>query len=424
MIQNRSDLLNKKTKDALDCLEAGLEAARPETFLAKFIKHDTILAPKKIYLSKYDKIYIVAVGKAADAMAKFVHTKINSDGGIVVVPQTHTPTFADKKFKIIRASHPIPNNAGIVAAKSIIRLLKTAKKNDFIIFLVSGGTSSLVCLPDGITLKEKQALTQKLLNCGASIKEINALRKHLSSVKGGKILETLGCGAVSYVMSDVIGDDLSSIASGLTYCDKTTFSDCLKVITKYRLEGQIHKKILRHFKLGAQGKIPETPKAPKIQNVLIASNKDCITAVAKKAKNLGYKTKTLHPLSGNVRSAAAKILHSFPNGQKACLVFGGETTVKVTGSGKGGRNQELVLRILKRSEPGVVVASIGTDGIDGNTKHAGAVSWLTPKKSEIDHYLRDNDSHSFFKKYGGLVMTGATHTNLLDIGLILKPQHL
>jgi len=420
LIQNRCNLFNKKTKDALDCLEAGLEAAKPERFLAKFIKRNVLLAPKKIHLSKYDKIYIVAVGKAADAMAKFVHTKIRSDGGIIVVPQTHVSTFADKKFKIIRASHPIPNNAGVVAAKSIIHLLKTAKKNDFVIFLVSGGASSLVCLPDGITLKEKQALTQKLLNCGASIKEINALRKHLSSVKGGKILENLGCRAVSYVMSDVVGNDLSSIASGLTYCDKTTFSDCLKIVEKYRLKGHIPKKILRRFKLGAHGKIPETPKRPKIKNVLIASNKDCVIAVAKKARHLGYRTKTLHSLSGDVNSVAAKILHNFPNGQKTCLVFGGETTVKVTGSGKGGRNQELVLRILKRLEPGAVVASVGTDGIDGNTKHAGAIFWLPAKKVEINRYLNNNDSHAFFKKYGGLVMTGATHTNLLDVGLILK----
>ncbi len=418
MIKNKRQIYNEKTKDTLDILETGLCAATPESFLVRFVKRDQLLVPK-INLSKFGKIYVVSVGKAADTMAKFVHSTINSDGGIVVIPQTHTPVFSNKKFRIIRASHPIPNNSSIVAAKSIIRLLKNAKKEDLVIFLVSGGTSPLVCLPDGITLKQKQHLTQLLLKSGASIQEINTLRKHLSLVKGGKLLESLNCHAVSYVMSDVPGDDLSSIASGLTYYDKTTFKDCLKIIRKYNLSFHLPKQIVRHLRLGAQGKIPETPKTPKIQNIVIASNKDCLSAMVKKATKLGYKTKTLQSLSGDVSLAAKKVLRNFSGKQKSCLIFGGETTVKVKGGGRGGRNQELVLQILKRATECVIV-SIGTDGIDGNTKHAGAVSYFAAKKTEIDRYLKNNDSNSFFKKRGGLVLTGPTHTNLLDIGLILK----
>jgi hydroxypyruvate reductase len=153
---------------------------------------------------------------------------------------------------------------------------------------------------------------------------------------------------------------------------------------------------------------------------VIASNKDCINAMVKKARMLGYAAKTLQPLSGNVVSAAKKVLRGFPNKSKSCLIFGGETTLRVTGSGKGGRNQELVLHILKRTKSGSVITSIGTDGIDGNTKHAGAISYHAVKKTQIDRYLKNNDSNSFFKKYGGLILTGPTHTNLLDIGLILK----
>jgi hydroxypyruvate reductase len=419
LIKNKRKICNKKTKDALDLLEAGLQAAMPESFLAKFVKRNQLLPPK-INLSKFDKIYIVSVGKAADAMAKFAHSKINSDGGIIIIPRTHTPVFFNKKFRIIRASHPIPNNSSVAAAKSIIQLIKNTRKEDLVIFLVSGGTSPLVCLPDGITLKQKQKLTQSLLNSGATIREINALRKHLSLVKGGKLLENLNCQAISYVMSDVIGDDLSSIASGLTYCDRTTFGDCLGIIHKYNLSSQLPRKVLRHLKLGVQGKIPETPKTPKIQNVIIASNKDCVNAMVKKAIMLGYKTKALPSLSGDVTFAAKKVLRNFPNKPKSCLIFGGETTVKVTGAGKGGRNQELVLQILKRTKSESVIASIGTDGIDGNTTHAGAISYPDVKKTEVDRYLKNNDSNSFFKKYGGLIITGPTHTNLLDIGLILK----
>jgi hydroxypyruvate reductase len=420
LIKNKPQISNEKTKDALNILEAGLQAAIPDSFLEKFVRHNQLIAPKKINLAKFDKIYIVSVGKAADAMAKFVHTKVNADGGIVVIPNTHTSVFTNKKFRIIRPSHPIPNNASIVAAKSIIQLLKNAKKDDLVIFLVSGGASPLVCLPDGITLQQKQHLTQSLLKSGASIQEINALRKHLSLVKGGKILENLHCQATSYVMSDVIGDDLSAIASGLTYCDKTTFQDCLRIIQKYNLELKTPKPILIHFKLGVQGKIPETPKTPKIQNIIIASNKDCVNVMAKKARNLGYRTKVLHPLSGDVQSAAKKALRNFQNKPKTCLIFGGEPTVKVTGYGKGGRNQEIVLQILKRAKSELVIASIGTDGIDGNTRYAGAASYFAAKKTEIDRYLKNNDSNSFFKKHGGLIMTGPTHTNLMDVGLILK----
>jgi hydroxypyruvate reductase len=420
LIQNHHDLLNRKTKDALECLTAGLEAAKPEVFLDKFIKRNKLLGPKTIRLSKYNKIYLVSVGKAADAMAKFTHSKIHSSGGIVVIPQTHKPVLANKEFKIIRATHPIPSNKSVVAAKYITKFLEKMEKDDFVIFLISGGTSPLVCLPYGLTLKEKQILTQNLLKSGATIQEINALRKHLSLVKGGRILEHLGCRAISYVMSDVVGNDLSSIASGLTYCDKTTFLDCLKIIKKYKLEATLPKHTIRHLKLGLQGKIPETPKTPKIPNILVASNKDCVNAMAKNARKLGYRTKIMYGVSGDVRNAATKILKNFKNRPKSCLVFGGETTVKVTGSGKGGRNQELVLQILKKLKSGVVVASIGTDGIDGNTKHAGAVFYSTGTKYDFDVFLNNNDSNSFFKKYGGLVMTGATHTNLLDIGLILR----
>jgi hydroxypyruvate reductase len=419
LIKNKRQIYNKKTKDTLEILDSGLQAAMPESFLAKFVERNQLLVPK-INLSKFDKIYIVSVGKAADTMAKFVHSTINSDGGIVVIPQTHTSVFSNKKFRIICASHPIPNNSSIIAAKSIIQLLKNTKKEDLVIFLVSGGTSPLVCMPDGITLKQKQQLTQSLLKSGATIREINALRKHLSLVKGGKLLENLNCQAISYVMSDVLGDDLSSIASGLTYCDKTTFQDCLKIIRKYNLSSHLPKQIMRRLRLGAQGKIPETPKTPKIQNIVIASNKDCISAMAKKAKKLGYKTKILQSLSGDVSFAAKKVLRNLPDKPKSCLIFGGETTVKVKGNGKGGRNQELVLQILKRAKSECAIASIGTDGIDGNTKHAGAISYFAAKKTVIDRYLKNNDSNSFFKKHGGLVMTGPTHTNLLDIGLILK----
>lgn len=421
LIKNKKQLYNTKTKDILRILEAGLDAAKPEHFLFRFIRKEKLDVNKKPYLlSKYTKIYVVAVGKAADSMAKFVNDTTRVDSGIVVIPQNYGSVVSVKNFKIFRAGHPVPNKTSVTAAKSIIKLVKEAKKEDLIIFLVSGGASALVCLPDGITLGQKQQITKVLLRCGASIKEVNALRKHLSQIKGGRLLEHLDCTAVSFVMSDVVGNDLSSIASGLTYCDKTTYADCLRIIKKYDIGKQISAQALKQLDLGAKGKLTETPKRPKIQNIIVASNQDCLDAMKNTAAKLGYKTKILVPLVGTTNSAAKKVLQNFSFRKKSCLIFGGETTVKVIGAGKGGRNQELVLQILNNAKEDIVAASMGTDGIDGNTKDAGAISYMIPRKNEARNYLKNNDSNSFFKKYGGLITTGPTHTNLLDIGLILK----
>jgi hydroxypyruvate reductase len=412
LIQTRQ--YDKKTQNALAILDAGLCAALPKNSLAGIIKENKLLGNKSHLLSKYRKIHVVAVGKAADSMAKLVHSKIKLARGIIVIPQNYKPVFHNKKFKIHHAAHPIPNKSSIAAAKSILALLKNAKKNDLVIFLISGGASSLVCLPEGITLTQKQRMTQLLLKCGATIDEINSIRKHLSSIKGGKLAQNLPCSAISLVMSDVVGDNLSSIASGLTYFDDSTFSDCMRIIKKYHLEQKIPLQVLKRLQLGTKGEIAETPKKLIIPNFIVATNRNCVDAMAKKAAILA-------PVSGDVKNAAKRILQNFSNTKKSCLVFGGETTVKVIGSGKGGRNQELVLRILQNlKKNSSVVASIGTDGIDGNTKYAGAISDFTPNKNEIKDYLKENNSNAFFKKHNRLILTGPTHTNLMDIGLILK----
>ncbi|MBI5145940.1 MAG: DUF4147 domain-containing protein [Thaumarchaeota archaeon] len=422
MIQNKRQIYNKKTQNALDVIDAGLQAALPENLLAGMITKNKLHVGNKSYsLSKYGKIYVVAVGKAADSMAKLVHSKIKLERGIIIIPQSYNPVFCNKKFKIHRAGHPIPNKSSIVAAKSVLNLLKNAEKDDLVIFLISGGASALICLPEGITLAQKQQMTKLLLRCGATIAEINSVRKHLSSIKGGKLVQNLPCSAISLVMSDVVGNNLASVASGLTYFDDSTFSDCMRVIQKYGLERKAPSSVLKRLRLGVMGEINETPKKSVIPNFIVATNKDCVSMMAKKAASLGYKTKTLTPISGDVKSVAKRILQSFSNTKKSCLVFGGETTVKVTGSGMGGRNQELVLWILKDlKDSSVIVVSVGTDGIDGNTKYAGAISDFIPNCNEIKKYLSDNNSNAFFKKHNRLILTGPTHTNLMDVGLIMR----
>jgi hydroxypyruvate reductase len=223
-------------------------------------------------------------------------------------------------------------------------------------------------------------------------------------------------------MSDVLGDDLTSVASGMTYYDKTTFNDALKILKKYNLQSKVSKNILKILKLGSAGKIPETPKSSKIKHFIIANNSTCIKEMVKKSKELRISSKTITTL-GDVRLLAKKIARLAPKKKNSAIIFGGEPTVMVTGKGKGGRNQELVLRLLQNlqnSKQSFIIASIGTDGIDGNTKYAGAISEnLTSRANEKTSFLKTNNSSSYFQKHGGLINTGYTGTNLNDIGLIL-----
>lgn len=402
-------------------LNAGMEFAMPANFVSKFVKRDRLICAKHTYkISKYDHVWLVAMGKAADTMAKSVHNVISSDGGLVIIPKNYTVRFHNKKFQTIKAGHPSPNKNSVLAARKIISFLQNAGKSDLVVFLVSGGASSLVCAPFGISLSQKASITKTLLESGASISEINTIRKHLSAVKGGRLLGYLKCQAISFVMSDVVGDDLGSIGSGITYCDKSTYRDCLKIISKYGLAQKIPKAALKILRNGAAGKIPETPKKPKIPNQIIATNYDCLDVMAKKSKSLGYTTKVYSGVIGDVRLAATRILKKANLRKNNCLIFGGETTVVLSGNGKGGRNQELVLHMISKLDQDAIVASVGTDGIDGNTKHAGAIfdHRISPNTSKP--YLQNNDSSSFFKKFGGLITIGPTHSNLLDIGLVLS----
>ncbi len=424
IIQNYGDLAKDRANiKALKILMAGLESSIPEKKLKKIIDSKQIRCGKKpINLTKYDSIYVVAFGKAADSMANTVNKIINIKKGIVVIPKDITSKIKNYKFQIFKSGHPIPNKTSVLAAKSIIKFLQQRNKSELVIFLVSGGSSALLALPDGITLNDKIRVTKELLASGATIQEINCVRKHLSKIKGGRLIQKMICDAVTLLMSDVVGDDLSSIASGTTYFDNTKFSNALKILKKYRLENKIPKSVIRRLNLGVSNKIPETPKKSKIPHYIVLTNLDCIKAMQERSKQLGIPFKTIN-ISGDVKQAASELVSLIPKKKNSCIIFGGETTVKVKGHGKGGRNQELVLRILEKipkTKHDIVIASVGTDGIDGNTKYAGAIAknFLINQK-DMKRYLAANDSNSFFKKYGGLIKTGHTHTNLMDIGLIL-----
>ena len=422
IIQNFNELATSdKKKDCLEILEAGLEAANPENIIPKYVTPDEIkIGGKSIKIRKYSNIYSVAFGKAGDSMTRALNAIIPIKSGIVVIPKGSKSRIKGKKFQIFNSRHPKPDQTSVKAAKEVMKFLQNKKSDELVIFLVSGGGSSLLAMPNDITLDDKIYVTNLLLKSGATIQEFNCIRKHLSKIKGGRLVENMKCQGISLVMSDVEGDDLSSIASGTTYMDDTTFADALDIIEKYKLKRKIPSEVLQVLEKGLE-KI-EIPKKSKIENYIIANNSDCLEAMQKTARKIGYNV-TILQVFGEIKDAVTKILENISENQKACLIFGGETTVRVLGKGMGGRNQEMVLRILKNTQKlkKIVIASMGTDGIDGNSVFAGAITENIRIDSTITkEFLKNSDSGRFFQKQKGSIVSDFTHTNLMDIGVILS----
>jgi len=277
-------------------------------------------------------------------------------------------------------------------------------------------------MPDEITLSDKVHVTDLLLKSGATIQEFNCIRKHLSKIKGGKLVESMKCNGVSLVMSDVENDDLASIASGTTYMDDTTYQDAMDIVEKYKLKRRIPIEVLQILGNGLHNQKTETPKHAKIENYIIANNNNCLQAMEETAKKKGYKVIKMN-IFGDIKEIVKKILENIPKVQKTCLILGGEPTVRVLGKGQGGRNQELVLRILKNTQKlkKITIASMGTDGIDGNSNFAGAIiENIKLDPNTMKEFLKNSDSARFFQKQKANIKTDFTHMNLMDIGIILK----
>lgn len=398
----------------------------------------------RLPLAAFDRIFLLAIGKAAPRMAAAVEEILGPlcTGGIVVTKHGHL----DCRFKsceAVETGHPIPDEAGFAAGRSVQAMLRELNARDLLIVAVSGGASALLpAPPDGISLAAKQQTTELLLRAGANITELNTVRKHLSILKGGGLVSlAYPATVVGLLLSDVIGDAIDVIGSGLTAPDPTTFGDALSVLEKYELQARVPGAVLAHLEAGAQGAIAETPKPGSeifkaLHDVLVGSNALALGAAANKAKQLGYRTLVLSStMQGETREVArvhAQILcevvrSGHPIRKPACLLAGGETTVTVKGSGKGGRNQEFVLAAAMEIAglENTAVLSCGTDGTDGPTDAAGAIATgKTIERAQLDgldpaQHLRRNDSYSFFERLGGLIKTGPTGTNVMDIHVLL-----
>jgi len=424
---------------------AGVESVIPDRLITKsmaLIDDSLVIGHLTFPLGEINNIYVIGAGKASAIMAAEVEKIIGdriTEGHVVV---KYGYSLKLKNIKITEAGHPEPDSNGFKATRTVLNIADRAKGNDLVICLLSGGGSALLPdFPDGSSAEDMILISNLLVNSGACIKEINAVRKHLSMIKGGQLARRINPATlVSLILSDVPGDPLDVIASGPTTPDPTTFHQALAVLKKFNLSLSVPVGILNYLEGGAAGIRPETPKPgddvfDKTFNMLIGTNR--IALEASKIKSLEFNINPVivdDQLQGDTTSVAEYIVETalrfkgdINEVKPVCLLFGGETTVKMEGKGLGGRNQHLALQcgLLLQNYNGITILSAGTDGNDGLTIAAGAVvdsdtiSIALAKKINAEKYIREFDSYHFFKKTGGHIITGPTMTNVMDIIIVI-----
>ncbi|HVP20375.1 MAG TPA: glycerate kinase [Anaerolineaceae bacterium] len=409
----------------------------------------------QIDLIRFNAVYLLGVGKAAGRMAQAVEQILGErlDGGLISTKTGHGAPL--KKIRQIEAGHPVPDENSLRAGQEMNALAENFDERTLVINVISGGGSALLeALPSfedqgqrkQITLGDLRRTTQVLMACGATINEINCIRKHLSLLKGGQFIRRIQpAQSINLILSDVVGDRLDTIASGLTCGDPTTFQDALDIIRRYRIEDAMPGPVMRYLELGMKGEVSETPKPGdpvfnSTRNLLIGTNARALAGAAEKAGQLSYHTAILtSQLTGEARLAAGFLLgiardirqRNLLISRPACVIAGGETTVTIHGSGLGGRNQEMALACLADMEKdpqaceGIYFLAASTDGSDGPTDATGAFASVEQLElaqglpATIEEYLQNNDSYHFFEQTGGLLKTGPTQTNVCDVQIMI-----
>lgn len=430
-------------------LGAALRAVDPEAAVCRFVRRrgELLRVHDRSYrLGEFRNVWLIGAGKAAGPMARALEGILGRAlrGGILVTKYGHGLPLA--VTETLEAGHPLPDQNSLAAGERIAHFARAqAGRGDLVICLLSGGASALLMAPaPGLDWRDKLGATELLLKSGADIREMNAVRKHLSMLKGGGLARLLAhVRVIALVLSDVVGDALDTIASGPLAPDPTTFGECLEILERRGIASSMPAPVMERLRLGASGAIPETPKPGdpvfrNIAHVIVGNNALACTAAAREARRIGYRPLVLTSRAAGDTAECARFHMSIvqeivsegrPVRPPACLISGGETTVRVTGSGAGGRNQEFVLhcvRPLSSLPAPCLVSSIGTDGTDGPTDAAGAAADNTTLARSLRHgahfldeCLRNNDSHRFFGILGDRIVTGPTRTNVMDLRVIL-----
>ena len=422
----------------LRVFQAGLAAVDPHAAVRRSLyREGDLLAYGDgwINLTEVDRCVILAFGKASVPMASAAAAVLHDQRTEGVVVSNAPVEIAG--LEVMPATHPVPDERSVAAARRLVEVAGSAGNRDLAVVLISGGGSALLTLPaEGIRLTDMAATTRALLRCGATIDELNTVRKHLSAVKGGRLAETLsGARSIStLVVSDVVGDDLSVIASGPTVPDLTTFQDALAVFDRYRIRRDVPPAVIDRLEVGASGEIEDTPSQGDVFEkqwiTVVASAADAALGAINRASARGWEaTLVTTSLTGDARDVASRIVgdsKELAPGQM--LVYAGETTVTVRGDGAGGRNQELALAasVQLSGDDGVVLLAGGTDGIDGMSEAAGAiVDGHTVERGrrlglDAADYLARNDSNSYLAAVGDVIVTGPTGTNVGDLILVAR----
>ncbi len=427
---------------AKEIYAVAVAAVQPAALLPQYLQlnGNVLQAGNNSIALAENNLYVIGAGKAAAAMAQTTEQLLGHfiQSGFISTKYKHALPL--QIIKCIEAAHPVPDENSIKAMQQTIALLQQIKPGDHILCLLSGGASALWAdVPDGIRLEELQQTFQLLLNSGADIAEMNCVRKHISNSKGGQLLRFAPHAHWhTFIISDVPGNNLETIASGPTSADPTSFTDAWNIIQHYQLEKIIPSSVAQHLQKGIEGIIAETIKhgdalLQQTNHYIIGSNETAVQTAAKKATELGYTVFTFPAsLQGEAADTAANIVQqamAYNGIRPACFIYGGETTVTVTGKGKGGRNQQLALCALQNStfSNNMTLLAAGTDGTDGPTDAAGAfadnavIQQALQQKLQPAHFVEQNDAYTFFEQTDGLFITGATQTNVMDIVIVLLP---
>ena len=428
--------------------QAALAAVDPAEAVYRCVSRvgDRLLIAQQAYaLRNFDHIYLVGAGKAAMPMAEAIGEILRErlSGGVIITKHQHIDRPLPDQLRVYEAAHPVPDEQSVTATRDLAALLDQVTPRDLVFCAISGGGSALMTLPaEGLTLADLQATTQLLLRAGATIQQINTIRKHLDTIKGGGLTRLAhGAPIISLILSDVIGDDLSVIASGPTVPDPSTFADAWRVIEQFDLVDQLPAAVRARLERGVSGELPDTPKPgdplfDRVQTVIIGSNAQAAQAAEKTARQLGFNPLLLSTqVQGEAREVAkvaaaiAKeiALYNRPVTKPACLILGGETTVTLKGNGLGGRNQEMALAcaLAIAGMPNMLIAALGTDGTDGPTDAAGAIATgetVGRAKAiglDAQTHLANNDAYHFFQALDDLIVTGPTGTNVNDLLFVL-----
>jgi len=418
-------------RQALSIFRAAVAAADPGSAVRRHLE--------RLDTSKYRDIYVVGAGKAGASMAAAVERRLGKQitGGLVNVKYGHVAKL--RRIELNECGHPVPDERGVAGAERIAKIAESAGRDDLVLCLISGGASALLPLPAlPISLEEKQEVTRLLLACGADIHEFNAVRKHLSDIKGGQFARLAWPASVeALLLSDVIGDDPGVIGSGPAAPDASTFAEVAHIVEKHGIADRLPTSVICRLEQGRRGEIAETPKPGdpifgRVRNTVIGSNRLALAAAARCARGYGFRTLVLSSeIQGETREVARMhgaiareiVRRGQPIRPPACIISGGETTVTLRGSGLGGRNQEFVLAAALEIAglPNTVVLSAGTDGTDGPTDAAGAIAdgRTLARNPQCAAYLAANDSYHYFESLGDLVKTGPTLTNVMDVRVVL-----